>query len=148
VRHAFTGVAAIHVALEDTIMNPWGRRGKAELEERIARRREREQVAGKLLAKVPSLGLLEIAIHEARPDGCLGDNQYIRRIVIEHAPALFEVPCSYPGCEDGGYDLTREILRALEELQVHFQGERHCEGRCRTVDCTRVLRYVATASYR
>ena len=128
--------------------NPWGRRGRAEREERVARRREREDVAGKLRAKVPGLAVLEIAIHEARPDGCLGDTQYLRRIVIEHAPALFEIPCSYPGCEDGGYDVTRDFLRALEAQQVHFEGERRCEGRCKTIDCTRVLKYVATASYR
>ena len=29
-----------------------------------------------------------------------------------------------------------------------FTGEHSCRGRCRTVDCTRVLKYVATAAYR
>ena len=129
-------------------MNPWSRRKKAEREERVARRNEREDQAGKLLTKIPDLGLLELAINEARPDGCLGDNQYIRRIVIDHAPALFEIPCSYPGCEDGGYDLTREILQALQARQTRFVGEHHCGGRLRNVDCSRILRYVATAAYR
>ena len=128
--------------------NLWNRRKQSEREERRVRRNEREESAGKLLQRIPNLAGLDLAIHEARPDGCLGENQYIRRIVIEHAPALFEVPCTYPDCEDGGHDLTREILSALDSRQARFTGEHFCGGRCRTLDCTRVLRYTATATYR
>src|SRR5450631_1107909 len=62
--------------------------------ERRAQRDLREKAAGKLAAKVPELASLSITMHETRPAGCVGDTRYIRRIVIESAPALFEVPCS------------------------------------------------------
>ena len=129
-------------------MNRAQRQKFAEREERRVQRQEREGAAGRLLAAVPALATLDLSIHETRPDGCLGDNHYIRRIVVEHAPALFEIPCSYPDCEDGGYDLTREVLHALARGLPRFEGDRTCRGRCRAVDCTRVLRFVATATYR
>lgn len=130
------------------MMNRWSRQRQTDLEEKRTRRGEREDTAGKLLDRVPNLATLALEIHEARPDGCLGENQYIRRVVVEHAPALFEIACTYPDCEDGGYDLTREILSGLASRRDRFGGEHSCRGRCRTVDCTRVLKYVAIAAYR
>jgi hypothetical protein len=125
------------------------RRGKALLlEERRVQRAQREEAAGKLLARVPDLTSLSLSIHETRPDGCIGDTQYLRRVVLEHAPALFEVPCAYLGCEDGGYDVTREILHALAGHLTRFDGEQPCRGRSGAHDCTRVLRYAGTATYR
>ena len=59
-----------------------------------------------------------------------------------------KVSCSDPECEDGGYDVTREILSALASRQVQFEGTAVCRGRCGANDCARVLRYVATATYR
>jgi hypothetical protein len=119
-----------------------------ERKERKVQRSEREGAAGKLLQKVPALASFSIAIHESRPEGCVGDTHYIRRIVLEHAPALFEMACSDPHCEDGGYEVTREILYALAANQVQFTGQQTCRGRCGPADCARVLKYVATATYR
>lgn len=119
-----------------------------ERNERKVQRNERETAAGRLLLKVPELASLDIAIHETRPQGCVSDNHYIRRVVVDHAPALFEVPCSDPACEDGGYDVTREFLYALASHNPKFEGQQACRGRCNTLDCARVLRYVATATYR
>ena len=130
------------------MMSLVNRRRNIEREERVSLRHEREDAAGKLLQKVPELTSLSLAIHEVRPDGCASDAQYIRRVVIEHAPALFEMPCSYAYCKDGGYDVTREILDALASRTPRFEGERACRGSCGTRDCDRVLRYVATATYR
>ena len=130
------------------MMNMSRRQNQLERQERRAQQNEREDSAGKLLVKVPELTALSLAIHEGRPDGCLGENQYIRRVVVDHAPALFEIRCSYADCEDGVYDLTREILSALAAKRSRFEGQHTCRGRCRTVDCTRVLKYVATATYR
>jgi hypothetical protein len=123
------------------------RRTAEERAERRSRREEREVSAGKLLARAPDLVALDIAMHESRPGSCY-DNHFIRRVVIAHASALFEVACSYADCKDGGYDLTREVLSALARRQPRFEGEQACRGRCNVIDCTRVLRYVATASYR
>jgi hypothetical protein len=121
---------------------------RREVEERRIQRRERETAAGRLADKAPDLASLSIEMHETRPEGCVSDNQYIRRIVVEHAPALFEIPCSYPQCEGGGYDLTREILRAIALQRPRFEGEIACRGQCATLDCKRVLRYIGTATYR
>ena len=119
-----------------------------ERKERRVQRSEREDAAGKLAQRVPDLASLSIAIHESRPGGCTSDTQYIRRVVLEHAPALFELPCSDPRCEDGGYDVTREIIFALASHQANFEGQQTCRGRCGPLDCARVLRYVTTARYR
>jgi hypothetical protein len=116
--------------------------------ERRAQRDEREMAAGKLSERVPDLTSLAIAIHETRPSGCVADTHYIRRVVLESAPALFELTCSERDCEDGGHDLTREVLSALVAGRVQFQGEQVCRGRCGPVDCGRALRYIATATYR
>jgi len=117
-------------------------------EERRVQRVQREDAAGKLLVQAPDLTSLSITIRETRPEGCVSDTQYTRRVVLEHAPALFEVPCAYPECEDGGYDVTREILLSLAARQPHFEGEQSCRGRCGSLECTRVLRYAGTATYR
>jgi hypothetical protein len=130
------------------MMNPVNRRRNIEREERKVLRHEREDAAGKLLLKIPELTSLSLAIHEVRPDGLASDAQYIRRVVVEHAPALFEVPCSYAYCKDGGYDVTREVLDALRSHMARFEGERACRGNCGVNGCVRVLRYVATATYR
>jgi hypothetical protein len=119
-----------------------------EREERRVQRGQREAAAGKLMARAPDVLSLEIAIHEARPEGCVSDSHYIRRIVLEHAPALFEVPCSYPSCEDGGYDITHDVLDALAARDPKLEGEKACRGRCGALDCTRVLRFVVKATYR
>lgn len=132
----------------DSMMNPGNRRRNAEREERLTLRYKREAAAGKLLEKLPNLTSLSLAINEVRPDGRTSDAPYIRRVVVEHAAALFEVPCSFSDCKDGGYDITREILDGLASRKANFDGERACRGRCGASKCTRVLRYVATATYR
>jgi hypothetical protein len=130
------------------MMNMSRRQQQVEREERRADRDRREDVAGKLLEKVPNLTSLSLAIREGRSDTGVGENQYIRRVVVDNAPALFEIRCSNTSCEDGTYDLTREILAALASGSTTFEGERPCPGRCRTTDCPRVLRYVGTATYK
>ncbi len=120
---------------------------RKEMEERRDQRVQREDAAGKLSKRAPDLATLSLVIRETRPEGCVSNTQYTRRVVVEHAPALFEIPCSYPQCEDGGYDVTREILAALNAHQEKFEGTVSCRGRCATLDCARVLYYVATATY-
>ena len=123
------------------------RRKIAERQERMAERDRRESAAGKLTDRVPGLTSLSLVIRETRPGGSASDTQYTRRVVIERAPALFEVPCSYSYCRDGGYDVTREILDGLRSRSPHFEGEVGCRGSCGGEYCSRVLHYVATATY-
>lgn len=111
-------------------------------------RNKREQAAGKLLHKVPDLTSLSLEIREIGSSNGKSETQYIRRVVLEHAHALFEMPCSYSSCTDGGYDATREILDALASRAPRFEGEHPCRGSCGSSACTRVLRYVGTATYR
>jgi hypothetical protein len=133
--------------IEDT-MSLVNRRKNIEREERQVARGQREDAAGKLAQRVPDLASLSLAIQETRPDGVASNTQYIRRVVVDQAPALFELPCSYSYCTDGGYDLTREIIDALSSRMARFEGERACRGSCGSEYCSRVLRYVATATYR
>jgi hypothetical protein len=124
------------------------RQKSIEREERRGLRHKREDAAGKLLKKVPDLTSLSLAIHEQRPNGCVNETHYIRHVVIAHAPALFEVPCTHPDCNDGGYDVTSEVLYALAGRQVRFEAEYTCRGTAGPRDCGRILRFVATATYR
>jgi hypothetical protein len=99
------------------------------------------------MTAVPGLKRLDIAFHEKSSGVCADDTRYVRRVVVDRAPALFEVSCCGPQCEDGGYDVTRGVLRALSSRAVQFEGEQACRGRRGPGDCGRVLTYVATAAY-
>ncbi len=123
-------------------------RKNLERKERHVQRMAREDAAGKLILRAPDLTDLHIEIDETQRGGSVGGTRYIRRVVLAQAPALFEVPCSDPRCENGGYDVTREILSALASRRTVFEGNQSCGGRCSMNDCGRVLRYVVTATYR
>jgi len=124
-------------------------RKNLERKARHAERMAREDAAGKLSVRAPDLQDLNISIDETQRSGsAVGGTRYIRRVVIASAPALFELPCSDPRCENGGYDVTDEFLAALAYRRAVFEGQRSCPGRSSMHDCGRTLRYVATATYR
>ncbi|MRG95073.1 hypothetical protein [Polyangium spumosum] len=123
-------------------------RKNLERTERRNQRLAREDAAGKLTSRAPDLMDLQIEIDETPRGNKVGGTRYIRRVVLAQAPALFEVPCSEPKCEEGGYDMTREILYALASRRTLFEGQHACAGRCSAGECNRVLHYVATAKYR
>ncbi|MDI1478428.1 hypothetical protein [Polyangium sp. y55x31] len=123
-------------------------RKNLERTERRNQRMAREDAAGKLVERAPDLTDLKIAIDEMPRGGSVGGNRYIRRVVLAQAPALFEVPCSESRCQDGGYDVTSEILAALTSRRTTFEGQQACPGRCSLGDCGRVLHYVVTATYK
>ncbi|MEZ4225870.1 MAG: hypothetical protein R3B13_33290 [Polyangiaceae bacterium] len=118
-----------------------------EAKERQAERRRREAEAGRLIDRVPSLKSLSFQVQEHGVNGPLGDSKYVRRIPLPHAPALLIMPCTDNQCEDGGHDVTREVLSALMAGETSFQGSDPCHGHTRAASCTRVLRYVAEATY-
>jgi hypothetical protein len=124
-------------------MMPHRRNGPAA--QRYAERRQREDEAPKLSAQAPTLASLRLEIEECVG---LGSTKYIRTFVVDHAPALFLVPCGDPRCLDGGHDLTREVMRALRGLEVSFKGSDNCEGAVGTSSCSRIVHFQGTAAYR
>jgi hypothetical protein len=122
------------------------RRGR-EVAERVAERRRREDEAPLLKSLVPTLEELNLQIEERRAGARLAESSYIRRIVVEHARALFLIPCGDRTCRDGGHDLTSDILSALGTGARTFEGENACLGQTGSAACQRVLRYVAEAEF-
>ena len=122
------------------IVSPMNRQNALEAKQRIADRRQREDEAPRLAQEIRGLTGLDLTIDNA-------GNSYIWRIVVDRAPAIFEVACNTDGCEDGGHDLTREILQRLRASSKTFVGESVCRGGNAQGNCNRVLKYVAKATY-
>jgi hypothetical protein len=110
-------------------------------------RRQRENDAPRLREEVRQLASLALEIDEYRGAGTFLAARYTRRIVLAHAPALFEVPCTEERCKGGGYDLTYQIMHALKAGRTLFDGEETCRGQLGSGECGRTLRYTARASY-
>ncbi len=115
--------------------------------ERYAERRRREDEAPKLASVAPALASLRLEIEERAGSGA---TRYIRTFLVDHAPALFLVPCGDPRCLDGGHDLTTTVLRALRGREVSFEGTDECPGSVGTnvSPCIRVVHVHGKAEYR
>jgi hypothetical protein len=116
--------------------------------QRFAERRQREDEAPRLHTEVPRLESLKLEVGEHRAGGAVAEAPYIRRIVVEHAPALFVLPCGDGACKEGGHDITSSVMRSLRLGQTSFEGEDVCSGTVGTAPCARVLQYTATATFR
>jgi hypothetical protein len=112
---------------------------------RFAERRKREDDAPRLREMVPNLVSLRLDI--ADRSGVAEGSEHIRRVVVDHAPALFLVPCGDPRCVDGEHDLTNTVLRALRSRETSFHGEDACRGSIGPSACSRVLQFDAFAAY-
>ncbi|HVZ36635.1 MAG TPA: hypothetical protein VG963_29605 [Polyangiaceae bacterium] len=123
-------------------------RRNPEAARRLAERRQREDDAPRLAAAFPQLESLAIRVVEASPGIANPVGTYTRRVVVASAPALFVLPCGDSQCRDGGHDLTHEILSGLRQNQLQFAGESSCRGFVGNSECRRVLRYVASATFR
>jgi hypothetical protein len=123
------------------------RRFQSEAMMRAQERRRREDDAPRLLQQVSGLKELELHFEEYQGDGEVLASRHIRHVVVDRAPALFEVPCQEPKCRDGGHDLTQEIRRALRASTLEFDGEDRCRGTLGTSECHRILRFVGRATY-
>jgi hypothetical protein len=115
---------------------------------RFSERRRREDEAPRLAELFPDLVELCIHLRESRGVSAVAGSTYMRRIVIEHAPALFHIPCADPSCRDGGHDITRELLSGLRRSSVTIEGEDACGGYAGASPCRRVLHFTATPVYR
>jgi hypothetical protein len=116
--------------------------------ERFNERRRREDEAPRLSKEIPELDSLEFSVEEMSGGVVDPQQRYVRKIVVEHAPALFLVPCGDPRCTDGGHDVTLAVMRALRGRQTEFEGTDDCPGTLGSANCRRVVRYHATAEYR
>jgi hypothetical protein len=128
----------------------YNRRSQNEAKLRAAERRRREDEAPRLKHEVPTLAELKLELSEQIGDSNVSAAKHVRHVVVDHAPALFEVPCTDSACQDGGHDLTSEIVRALKNGSTEFSGDDDCHGRLGTSasPCRRVLHYTAFAKYR
>jgi hypothetical protein len=111
---------------------------------RFAERRQREQDAPRLRAEAPDLLSLRLEIEER---GGSAQPRYIRRIVIDTAPALFFLPCGDPRCVDGGHDVTASVMRALHRHTQSFEDTDDCVGSVGSSVCARVIHFNAFAEY-
>lgn len=125
-----------------------GRGRQSEIALRSAERRRREDEAPRLTARVPRLESLVLEIEERRPGAVSADVHHTKRVVVTHAPALFDLTCCDRSCKDGGHDITRAIMYELERGSTDFEGEDTCHGALGSTQCSRVLRYKAKASYK
>ncbi|MBN2193859.1 MAG: hypothetical protein JW751_13675 [Polyangiaceae bacterium] len=124
-----------------------GRQQAIDAKNRMLDRWSREDAAPRLADLVPSLVRLTLQIEEGHGANSIDSARYVRHIVVASAPAVFTVPCTEPNCEDGGHDVTREVLRGLGRGETEIRGETACRGRRGTEPCPRILRYTARAEY-
>jgi DNA-binding LacI/PurR family transcriptional regulator len=115
---------------------------------RFAERRKREDEARRLSVEVPSLATLRLAIEERRATVTTAESKHVRLVVVDRAPALFEIPCGDPSCEGGGYDLTERILRELRQNHAEFVVEDSCYGTVGSSRCGRAVKALVTATYK
>ncbi len=118
-----------------------------EASQQAAERRQREDRAPRLKAEVPALETLKLEVEEMRQGASVPETVHTKHVSVPHAPALFDLPCLDSTCTGGGHDVTNQVLAALRAKTAKFQGEHACGGTTRTAPCTRVMRYVATATY-
>lgn len=114
---------------------------------RNAERRQREDEAPRLAATIPELQGLRLEVMERSASISHPQHAHVRHVVVASAPALFVMPCHDAHCKDGGHDLTREILAELRQRNGRFTGEDACRGTVGSSGCSRVLGYVAVATY-
>jgi hypothetical protein len=124
-------------------MMPYRRNSPAE--QRFTERRRREDEAPKLLTEVPTLSSLQIEVEERSG---VGHTKYLRRVLVDRAPAMFLVPCGDPRCTDGEHDLTSNVMRALYARQTTFKVGHRCNGSVGTAECSREVQLNGTAEYR
>ena len=119
-----------------------------EAAERFAERRRREDEAPRLKTEFPALQTLALEIRETSDNvsGAMSP-MHIRRIMVEHAPALFVVPCSNARCQHGGHDITSLLRSHLRSQETRFEGDHECRGSTDDATCSRVLHFVGTATY-
>lgn len=123
-------------------------RRSSEVYRRALDRRRRQDDALRLRDAAPLLDSLVVDIVERRA-GLPGHEVHHKRvIVVDRAPALFEVPCSDRACVGGGHDLTAAVLEHVGRRDPEFAGVDACPGRVHGRACDYELHFEARATYR
>lgn len=126
----------------------YGNRRVSAAAQRSAERRERENQAPRLALEVPRLASLRFEIEEKQGDIPVPEPKHVKRVVVEHAPALFLLPCGDSRCDHGGHDITHVVMRALRAGDTELDGDDPCHGSTGGSSCARTLHYHAIAEYR
>jgi hypothetical protein len=122
----------------------WNRKGpRVERNERW----KREDAAPRLSAEVPGLQSLSLTLKDVREDHGILGKERIQHIIVERAAALFEIRCAEVKCQDGGYDITSEVMNALRRRRETFDGTSECRGTVGSGSCRCTLVYVARATF-
>ena len=111
-----------------------------------AERRERENAAKRLREVVPELATLKLHIEERQPGNDEAEASHTRLIVIDRAPAVFELGCYDRKC-NGNHDLTRLVIKALKAKKTSFEGKDRCAGEKKSGCCELELHFRAEADY-
>jgi hypothetical protein len=119
-----------------------------EAAQRFADRRKREDDAPRLVAEIPNLATLKMAIEERRGSVATAESKHLRHVVVDRAPALFILQCGDPSCDGGGYDLTSRIMRELRARRTEFEVDDECTGNVGNARCGRLVKAILTATYR
>jgi hypothetical protein len=122
-------------------------RRQSEGAQRFAERRRREDESPRLIAEVPRLQSLALEISEKSEGAPVAEPTHVRRVVLQHAPALFDLRCGDARCRDGGHDVTHAVMRALRAAETRFEGQDVCTGSVGTAQCSRILHFVGIATY-
>jgi len=108
----------------------------------------REDEAPRLKEKIPNVAKLRLDLEEMAEDRPVLGTKRVRHIIVDSAAALFEIPCTDAKCEDGGHDVTQQMLSELGHAKESFEFEDACQGYVATRPCGRVLRVAAQAEYK
>ncbi len=126
-------------------MNSFRRKGVRPLGQ--GERWQREDESSRLLDEVQGLRELKIVIDEWRDEQHIPGARYTKHIIVSGAPARFEVPCGEPRCQEGGHDLTLELMMALRRKEGTIEGQSECRGDFGARPCARVVKFAAFATY-
>jgi len=107
-------------------------------------RRQREDNAPRLAVVIPELTVLAIRVDER---SIISAPMYIRRFVVDRAPAVFLIPCSDSNCSDGGHDISSEVMAALRGRKHRFTGSHVCTGWVGSKHCERTIWFEGEAEY-
>ncbi len=113
-----------------------------------AERWKREDEAPRLRELFPDLVALQLQTRERQHADSKGGVSCTRPIAVGSAGALFEVRCGNPKCDNPGHDITSWVIGALRRGETNFDGDDPCSGLVGQHECTRVLHFVVSATWR
>jgi hypothetical protein len=116
-----------------------------EAAQRSAEYRRQEDESPRLSARVPLLTSLRIEVTQR---GLTGTSKHTKLVVVARSPAMFVMACGQPACVDGGYDITRDVMFALERGHKEYEGETACRGTTGSAACSGVITYRVSAEFR